>query len=227
MTLNSTIAMHHKSIRISSSTTWTNERMKLRGKKSTFHLVRHARRGIWACRTGCLHLHDARIPYSPLLLSHSFINYWENSLRCCGKRFTAWERSRSLRMNAAWLRSKRMENQWLDSHSAQYNQAHTTHTHIHSAIVAHAMENKFRREYLRLIITCGLTAQYSRLNTNEFNVINGKRKKKWLARTSAKKEENQNQKKKSNTNNNTTHNNSRKLRPIFHQSEHAKIISTV
>lgn len=107
-------------------------------------------------------------------LFNSFINYCESSL-CCGKRFAAWERSRSLRVNAAWLRRMGEESVRLSLRSRWYNQVQT-------AIASHAMENKFRREYLRLIITCGLMAQYSRSNTNEFKVINGKRKNEKRAR---------------------------------------------
>lgn len=70
------------------------------------------------------------------------------------------------------------------------------------AIVPHATQNEFRRECLRLIIKWGLMAQYSRLNSNELKVINGKRKN---GRRSEQKK--------------------RKLRPIFHQGGHAKIIS--
>lgn len=102
-------------------------------------------------------------------LFNSFINYCESSL-CCGKRFAAWERSRSLQMNAAWLRRMGEES------VVRLSLLALIQSSIHTAIALHAMENKFRREYLRLIITCGLMAQYSRSNTNEFKVINGKRK---------------------------------------------------
>lgn len=64
------------------------------------------------------------------------------------------------------------ENGWGEERSV----VRQTLADAHTAVVAHAMEYKFRREYLRLIITCGLTAQYSRLNTYEFKVINGKRR---------------------------------------------------
>lgn len=79
-----------------------------------------------------------------------------------------------------------MGSQRLDSHCSYSRQSSL----YAMAIVPHAMENKFRREYLWLIITCGQMAQYSRLNTNEFKVTNGKRKNDWRG---VKKKENRDQ----------------------------------
>lgn len=68
-----------------------------------------------------------------------------------------------------------LKSQRLDSHCS-----YSKHSCLHAMVILpHAMENKFRREYLWLIITCGQMAQYSQLNTNEFKVTNGKSKNGW------------------------------------------------